>query len=139
MDYKTIPKASKYFTNTERHHVIQEYLSSNFSRSVIWEKYTGEVPERGHLLRWMRALGYNTASKPTSPTIVLKTEPLSKNRMDYVNQDNSFENIELTKRVIELEKQLSDAELKTIAFSTLIDIAEKELKISIRKNINTKP
>ena len=139
MDYKTIPKASKYFTNTERHHVIQEYLSSNFSRSAIWRKYTGEVPERGHLLRWMRALGYNTAGTPLNPTIVLKSKSLSKKKMDDINHDDSFENIELKKRIIDLEKQLRDAELKSIAFSTLIDIAEKDLKIVIRKNINTKP
>ena len=36
-------------------------------------------------------------------------------------------------------KQLQDAELKAIAFSTMVDIAEKELKIPIRKKYNTKP
>jgi hypothetical protein len=34
---------------------------------------------------------------------------------------------------------LQDAELKAIAFSTMVDIAEKELKIPIRKKYNTKP
>jgi transposase len=36
-------------------------------------------------------------------------------------------------------KQLRDAELKAIAFSTMVDIAEKEFKIPIRKKLNTKP
>ena len=42
-------------------------------------------------------------------------------------------------RIAELEKQLKDAELKAIAFSTMVDIAEKEFKIPIRKKFNTKP
>jgi hypothetical protein len=29
--------------------------------------------------------------------------------------------------------------MKAIAFSTMVDLAEKELKISIRKKLNTKP
>ena len=53
--------------------------------------------------------------------------------------DESFENLQLKKRITELEKQLKDAELKAIAFSTMVDIAEKEFKIPIRKKFNTKP
>jgi CheY-like chemotaxis protein len=34
---------------------------------------------------------------------------------------------------------MQDAELKAIAFSTMVDIAEKEFKIPIRKKLNTKP
>ncbi|MCO5233419.1 MAG: hypothetical protein M9888_06755 [Chitinophagales bacterium] len=35
---------------------------------------------------------------------------------------------------MELEKQLKDAELKAITFSTMVDVAEKEFKIPIRKS-----
>lgn len=48
-------------------------------------------------------------------------------------EDDSFENLQLKKRIADLEKQLKDAELKAIAFSTMVDIAEKEFKIPIRK------
>ena len=54
-------------------------------------------------------------------------------------EDASFELLQLRKRVEELEKELKDAQMKAIAFSTMVDIAEKELKISIRKKLNTKP
>lgn len=53
--------------------------------------------------------------------------------------EESFENLQLKKRIFELEKQLKDAELKAIAYSTMVDIAEKEFKIPIRKKLNTKP
>jgi hypothetical protein len=45
----------------------------------------------------------------------------------------------LKTRISELEEQVKDAEMKALAFSTMVDIAEKELKISIRKKLNTKP
>ena len=50
-----------------------------------------------------------------------------------------FEMLQLKKRIQALESQLKDAELKAIAFSTMVDIAEKEFKIPIRKKYNTKP
>ena len=37
------------------------------------------------------------------------------------------------KRLKELEKQLEDAQMKNIALETMIDIAEEQLKITIRK------
>jgi hypothetical protein len=45
----------------------------------------------------------------------------------------------LKTRISELEEQVKDAEMKALAFSTMVDIAEKEFKISIRKKLNTKP
>jgi len=59
---------------------------------------------------------------------------------DKTNQDSeSFEFLQLKKRIEELEKQLQDAEMKAIAFSTMVDIAERQFNIPIRKKVNTKP
>lgn len=52
---------------------------------------------------------------------------------------SNYEMLQLQKRISELEKQLKDTELKAIAYSTMVDIAEKEFKIPIRKKLNTKP
>ena len=54
-------------------------------------------------------------------------------------EEDNFENLQLKKRIAELEKQLKEAELKAIAFSTMVDIAEDMFKIPIRKKLNTKP
>ena len=56
-----------------------------------------------------------------------------------VQSEVDFEKLQLEKRVAELEKQLKLAEMKAIAFSTLVDIAEREFNIPIRKKFNTKP
>lgn len=42
------------------------------------------------------------------------------------------------KRMKELEKQLEDAQMKNIALETMIDIAEEQLKIVIRKKFGPK-
>jgi len=55
-----------------------------------------------------------------------------------VNEDGSvdFEKRALEKRIQALEKQVEKAEMKAIAFSLMVDIAEEKFKIPIRKNYN---
>ena len=40
MDKKSIQKAGKYFTEIEKHQVIQEMLSNQCTKQEIWQKYT---------------------------------------------------------------------------------------------------
>ena len=142
MNNKIIQKAGKYFTDDEKHKIIQELISTGCTKLEIWKKYTGKV-DHGMLLRWMRELGYDTELKSRRANFVSNLYPMTqkKNKSDQsVNtNDESFENLQLKKRISDLEKQLKDAELKAIAFSTMVDIAEKEFKIPIRKKFNTKP
>jgi transposase len=49
-----------------------------------------------------------------------------------------FETLKLKKRIADLEKQLQTAEMKTIALSTMVDVAEKEFNNPIRRKHNTK-
>lgn len=139
MRQQIIQKSGKYFTEEEKHLIIQELISSRCTKAEIWEKYTGEAEEHGQLLRWMRKLGYNTGIKTRRPNIVSNYISMPKKKNKQHELEDSFENLQLKKRILELEKQLKDAELKAIAFSTMVDIAEKEFKIPIRKKLNTKP
>ena len=139
MDKKIIQKAGKYFTETEKHLIIQELISSGCTKAEIWEKYTGQDEEHGQLLRWMRQLGYDTGIKTRRPNFTTNLYTMPKKKIKIDKPDESFENLQLKKRIAEIEKQLKDAELKAIAFSTMVDIAEKEFKIPIRKKLNTKP
>jgi hypothetical protein len=45
---------------------------------------------------------------------------------------------ELKERVRQLETALADEKLKTMALETLIEVAERELKVPIRKNSGAK-
>ena len=141
MDKKIVKKAGKYFTQEDQHSIIQEMISNGLSKKAIWKKYTGQEEEHGQLLRWMKKLGYPILGRPISTNFNNqgKTMP-AKRKITIAGQgEESFENLQLKKRIFELEKQLKDAELKAIAYSTMVDIAEKEFKIPIRKKLNTKP
>ena len=127
------------FTISERHQIIQEMLSSDCTRAAIWKKYTGQSEEHGILLRWMRQLGYNTELTTRRSTFGGNKSLMAKKQPSPKNEEESFEILQLKKRISELENQLKDAEMKAIAFSTMVDIAEKEFNIPIRKKLNTKP
>jgi hypothetical protein len=90
----------------------------------------------------MKSLGYNAGIKTRRPNVVSNAYSMPKKKIKpdktVENEEESFENLQLKKRIAELEKQLKEAELKAIAFSTMVDIAEKEFKIPIRKKFNTK-
>jgi translation elongation factor EF-G len=132
-------KAVNYFTDSDRHRILQEMMSSNCTKQAIWKKYTGEDKEHGQMLRWMRKLGYNTEFPTRRPNFIENNSVMAKMKNVIVSTGDSFENLQLKKRNLELESQLRDAEMKAIAFSTMIDIAEKEFNIPIRKKVNTKP
>jgi transposase len=132
-----IDRPNKYFTEQQKHVIIQEFLNNHCTKQVIWQKYTGQAEEHGQLLLWMRQLGYAPSTirenrKLDDPIIHMAKKKLS-------DTDKDFEKLQLEKRIKDLEKQLRDAELKAIAFSTMVDIAEKEFNIPIRKKYNTKP
>jgi transposase len=138
MDKKVIQKSSRYFSESEKRQVIEEYLSSACSKEEIWRKYTGKS-DHGRLLAWMRDLGYRNKSQLDSTAKTSRFASMSKAKSRGKQGDQNFEILQLQKRIFELEKQLKEAELKAIAFSTMVDIAEDEFKIPIRKKFNTKP
>lgn len=131
-------RSGKSFTVNERHQIIQELYSSQRSKQQIWKKYTGEDREHGTLLKWMRQLGYNGHSNRSFNFDKNNSLMTNKKKTLQIGEE-SFEILQLKRRVLELESQLKDAEMKAIAFSTMVDIAEREFNIPIRKKLSTKP
>ena len=111
--------------------IIEEYLQTGCKKRDIWEKYTGQSEEKGNLLKWMRQLGYEDIHKRS------KLVYPNKNTMSK-KFNESVESIQLKQKIEQLEKALVQSELRATALDTMIDIAEKELKINIRKKSNTK-
>lgn len=58
--------------------------------------------------------------------------------LSLMNSKERADNKQLEARIKELEKQLEYAKMKDIAMNTLIDVAETEFKISIRKKVGSK-
>ncbi|MDH5414525.1 MAG: hypothetical protein OEW87_10335 [Flavobacteriaceae bacterium] len=132
---KFISPSRLYFSDEEKHIIIKDLLSSGCTKREIWKKYTGYEDERGHLLRWMRKLGYVDISPRKSGSL----DPMKKKLKGQPEVEESFDRILLKERIADLEKQLKDAEMKALAYSTMVDIAEKEFNISIKKKYDAKP
>jgi transposase len=123
-----------YYSTSDKQEIIEEFLLGGYSKQAIWTKYTGQEAEHGCLLRWMRELGYEKGVIPKKSNFAfMKTKKVIDTSTD------ELEMLQLKKRISDLEVKLKEAEMKAIAYSTMMDIAEKEFKISIRKKYNTKP
>ncbi|VEI95126.1 hypothetical protein [Kaistella jeonii] len=122
-----------YFTDHEKKLIIEDYLSGNETKQTVYSRYTGYPSENGKITMWMRKFGIDDKfAKNTNFEIM----PKQNKEKSQISDD--FEMLKLKKRISELEKQLQTAEMKAIAFSTMVDIAEKEFNIPIRKKSNTK-
>lgn len=115
-------------SKSQRREIIEEYLSGEETKAAVWKRHTGEKKEKGKLLRWMRQLGY--LGKTDSENVI----PL----ISMLSQKPKRTKAEMERRIKELEDQLLDSQLKEEAYRRMIDIAEKDLRVSIRKKPNTK-
>ena len=102
--------------------VALEYLSGRFSYSVAAEEYglTDKTVVR-EFVKWYRR---NHELSPTNDTTgMAKSKPTSSQTSDP----------DLQKRIKELEAELRLSKLKVEALETMIDIAEDQLQVDIRK------
>ncbi|WP_421873399.1 hypothetical protein [Marinoscillum sp.] len=120
----------------EREEMIKEYLSGCYSKIELWKKYTGQTEEHGQLLNWMRKLGYIQGDPKLKQTKLVSSPRQQFTILD--KPENDKDPVELQKKIKELKKQLEVAQLKVEGYELMIDIAEKELKIPIRKKSDTK-
>lgn len=118
------------FDESFKRMVIEEYLTTRCSKMELLRKYN--IHFKSAIQTWMRKLGYEDIRRAQRVTFDLSL-PLT------VPMATKNENIrELQKRIQELEQQLQDEKLRSEAYSRIIDKAEKELKISIKKKLNTR-
>ncbi|OFY17741.1 MAG: hypothetical protein A2W98_08550 [Bacteroidetes bacterium GWF2_33_38] len=126
-----------YFREKEKREMVEDFLNSGNTMISVWTKYTGRTKGEFQIKRWMIKYGYE--DKRTAKSTIFETNPNSMAKNDVFSEEDSFETLQLKKRIADLEKQVSDSEMKAAAFSTMVDLAEKEFNISIRKKYNTKP
>jgi transposase len=112
-------KGNKSYTESLKREVFREVQLGNISKEDAKKKYD----IRGHsaVSNWIRKFEEEGS--------------LSKIKMmDYKKENKDG----LIKRIKELERQLEDEKIRAEGYSKMIDIAEDQLKISIRKKSITK-
>jgi transposase len=106
--------------------VVQEYLSTDMSQSELKRKYN--FGGKNNINNWMRKFGL---SKPS------KEQKELDQFMENEKQKSTLEQ-ELELKIKKLEEDLRREQLRTKALSTMIDIAQRELKFDIRKKSGAK-
>ena len=86
------------------------------------------ISYKSAIVTWLRKFGY--ATQPASHYPVVST-------LHFMGKSNKDTQI-LEQKIKILEQQLADAELKVVVYDKLIEVAERDLNISIRKKRNTK-
>jgi len=101
--------------------IVREIVSGSLTHEEAQKNYN--VPRLETLKAWCSKYSYQIE------------EPKS-GKME--NNKDKEESSEETSRIKQLEKALEEAKLKILGLQTMIDVAEKELKIDIRKKPGTK-
>jgi transposase-like protein len=106
--------------------IVQEYLTSEITLSDLRKKYNFGGPNT--IYRWMKKLGITKQD----------FEQIKQDRFMASDSSKSPKELELEHKIRLLEDELNKEKLKAAALSTLIDIAERDLKIDIKKKRGAK-
>jgi len=104
-----------------------------FKRQVVWEVETGRISHSeanqrygilGHstVLKWCRK--YGNMPSPKNKRVIM--------------DEKDRELLHLQNEIKALRQELEDARFKNVVLETLVDVAERELKIPIRKKYGAK-
>ncbi len=116
------------YTEAFKRAMIEEYLHGTATKKELSEKHG--IRGKGAFQSWMRELGYVDLRMLPAHVKATVTTPMSKLEEQDIN--------ELRKRIKELERELDDEKLRSEAYARLIELAEREQGVSIRKKDNTK-
>lgn len=117
---------TRIYSNAEKLRIIEEFLKSGMTMEAFQVKNG-----MGHctLSRWMTKFGISN----TSTKQFIEMKKTQENDTEKTLKERTLES-----KVAQLEKELKDEKLKSLAYSTMIEVAEKELGIEIRKKSGAK-
>lgn len=113
--------------------VIEEYLNTGGTKTRLLYKYG--IKFRSAVQTWMKQLGYKDIRERTS---YLELKNQIELAAKFSKTTSPSDAASLQKQLQELERQLEDEKLRCEAYRRMIEIAEKELNVSIRKKSNTR-
>jgi transposase len=130
---KFIIDGKRHYPLDFKHAVIKEYLGGGIGHKALLRKY--DIRINSGVVRWMRQLGY--AEAVVKDRYLPSAKPLSL-PSKKTNKERPSDALSQEQRIRELERLLEDEQLRSEAYRRMIDIAEKELHIPIRKKSDTK-
>jgi transposase len=121
----------QHYSESFKRKVCEEYLLTGHSKMSLLKKYNIRMKSGIH--KWLGQLGYEDIHQKAG-YLHISPSSLAKKKTGSLAPTASA----LEKRIKELERLLEDEQLRSEAYSRIIDIAEKEFHIPIRKKPSTK-
>lgn len=122
MRIKSTFRVLRKWTEEEKLQIVRVCLSRVIPQSEVMRRYG--VGSYGMLHRWINRYGERILVEELNIELVKKSLPESEPKSPEES---------LSLRVKQLEKELREAQLKAQLYEAMIDIAEQDLKIPIRK------
>lgn len=120
------------YSEAFRRKVIEEYLSGNVSKMFLLRKY--DIKIKSGIQRWMKLYGYQDNKQP----IFIKFKAVRSHALMRRMNTGKASKKQLEEKIRELERQLEDEKFRSEAYQRVIEKAEKDLKVPIRKKSNTR-
>lgn len=117
----------------QKDQIIQEYLNTGCGYRQLQAKYG---ISRTTICKWVNIYQGIHNLPPTDLQQKHYTNPMDQ-KAKKQQQGSSENEAALLKKIASLEKQLAHQELRAEVLDTLINVAEKQLNISIRKKSGT--
>ena len=113
-------KWQNQYTEEFKHHVCNDFLTGSECRRAVERKYK---IGNSRLNYWLNELGYEYSKPAVVPSYMRKLPP-----------PHPADNVTVKK----LKQELQEALLLAQGYQRMIDVAEQQLQINIRKKSNTK-
>lgn len=130
-------RKGRSFSQDERHEIIKEYLNGTETKTEIWRRYTGQQEEHGSILKWMRQLGYlreKICLEKERKRLIIAQQSIMPDTGSKSNKSKE----ELEKEIEALKAEITKTKIQAEGYDLMIELAEKEFKIPIRKKSGTK-
>lgn len=131
---KKRPQPATFYSEEFKRKVVTEYLESEQTKREILDKYS--IKANSAIQEWMRKFGITDPYAKIDYIGLPNTNRLKKKKPDL--SEVELENYALNKRIKELEKILGEEKIRSEMYARVIEIAEKDLKLNIRKKSDTK-
>ena len=134
MDQSEIMNAGRLrpaYTDAFKLAVIRDYFSSGLSKRALGRKYA--IRSHGAVNRWLQQFGY---ALPKSESV--NFENIIAANLSKKKPSKSAEPLSEQEQIRQLKRQLEDEQLRSEMYLRMIEIAETEYKIPVRKKPDTK-
>ena len=131
---KKRPTPPTVFTEEFKKKIIAEYLESDLTKREILDKYG--IRSNSAIQSWMRKYGISDPFGKKDYFGVINLDRLKKKQVSP--SELELEKKALEKRIRELEQKLEEEQIRSEMLTRVIEIAESDYKLNIRKKPNTK-